>query len=84
MKTPQVADMLKVSKNPNDLPAVRIDGRKSKIPGMYAPPSSFKYNAVDLGAFADSYFNGALEPTPRSADAPSTPSESLVKGNLES
>lgn len=69
-KTPQVADMLKVSKSPNDLPAVRIDGRKSAIKGMYQAPADFKFEAKSLAALADSYLAGALEAVPRSDDVP--------------
>jgi protein disulfide-isomerase-like protein len=69
---PQVAQSLGMSNDPNDLPAVRLDGRKNaKRPGMFATPDDFKLSAKSLQKLADDYLEGnPLHKVRRSAPLP--------------
>jgi protein disulfide-isomerase A1 len=69
---PQVADALKISNDPNDLPAVRVDGRQNKDrPGMFAPDEDFKLSVEGLQQLADAYLNNQpLEKVRKSSAEP--------------
>jgi len=71
-KMPQVADALSISNDPNDLPAVRVDGRQNKErQGMFGPPAGFELTVSGLQQLADAYLqNQPLEKLRKSAAEP--------------
>jgi thiol-disulfide isomerase/thioredoxin len=71
-KMPQVADALSISNDPNNLPAVRVDGRENKErQGMFGTPEGFELTVSGLQQLADAYLeNQPLEKLRKSADEP--------------
>lgn len=69
---PQVAQSLQISTDPNDLPAVRVDGRNNKKrPGMFRAGAQFKMSVKSLQKLAEDYLAGRpLDKVRKSAAIP--------------
>jgi thiol-disulfide isomerase/thioredoxin len=76
---PQVGDALSLSNDPNDLPAVRVDGRQNKErPGMFAPDEDFRMSVESLQKLADAYLdNEPLEKVRKTAAEPVGPAKNV-------